>query len=184
LLSNAFKFTLAGEIKVELKKAGEVAQLAISDTGTGIPAEALPHVFQRFNRVKGARGRSYEGSGIGLALVQELVKLHGGNVSVQSEVDRGSTFTIDIPLGKTHLPPERIGAARQLASTGLRGQSYVEEALRWLGTNDGNGDGLGSMLASETSDLPVKPAALNGEPRKRVLLADDNADMRRYMRRL
>jgi signal transduction histidine kinase/DNA-binding response OmpR family regulator len=184
LLSNAFKFTLAGEIKVELKKAGEVAQLAISDTGTGIPAEALPHVFQRFNRVKGARGRSYEGSGIGLALVQELVKLHGGNVSVQSEVDRGSTFTIDIPLGKTHLPPERIGAARQLASTGLRGQSYVEEALRWLGTNDGNGDGLGSMLASETSDLPVKPAALNGEPRKRVLLADDNADMRSYMRRL
>jgi PAS domain S-box-containing protein len=176
LLSNAFKFTLDGGIKVELRQAGEMVELSVIDTGTGIPAEALPRIFERFHRVKGARGRSYEGSGIGLALVQELVKLHGGNVSVQSELDRGTTFTVSIPLGKAHLPAERIGAERQLPSTGLRGQSYVDEALRWLQTN---GD------ATETSDLPViPPARVSTKPRKKVLLADDNADMRDYVHRL
>ena len=175
LLSNAFKFTLNGEIKVRLRQAGKTAELSVSDTGTGIPAEALPRIFERFHRVKGARGRSYEGSGIGLALVQELVKLHGGNVSVESEVDQGTTFTISIPLGKAHLPSERIGAERQLPSTGLRGQSYVEEALRWLQPTDGD--------ATETTDLPISPRTASGR-RKKILLADDNADMRDYVRRL
>ena len=177
LLSNAFKFTLSGGITVKLKQADESVELSVSDTGTGIPAEALPRIFERFHRVKGARGRSYEGSGIGLALVQELVKLHGGNVSVQSVVDRGTTFTVSIPLGKAHLPAERIGAERQLPSTGLRGQSYVEEALRWLHPSDDD--------ATETDDLPVVSAArTTRKPRKKVLLADDNADMRDYVRRL
>ena len=183
LLSNAFKFTLAGEIKVELRQAGESVELSVIDTGTGIPAEALPHLFDRFHRVKGARGRSYEGSGIGLALIQELVKLHGGSVSVQSEIDRGTTFTVTIPLGKDHLPAERIGVERQLSSTGLRSQSYVEEALRWLRPGNGEENLPVATLASETSDLLVKPPPA-GVPRKRVLLADDNADMRDYVRRL
>lgn len=177
LLSNAFKFTLAGGIKVKLRQAGETAELSVTDTGTGIPAKALPRIFERFHRVKGALGRSYEGSGIGLALVQELVKLHGGDVSVQSEVDRGTTFTVSIPLGKAHLPAERIGAERQLPSTGLRSQSYVDEALRWLRPTDD--------VTSETTDLPViaPPGAKTG-PRKKVLLADDNSDMRDYVHRL
>jgi len=178
LLSNAFKFTLSGAIKVELRQAEETVELSVSDTGTGIPAEALPRIFERFHRVKGVRGRSYEGSGIGLALVRELVKLHGGNVSVQSEVDRGTTFTVSIPLGNAHLPQERIRAERQLPSTGLRGQSFVEEALRWLRPNG---------EVTQTSDLlatpPLTPRTANG-PRKKVLLADDNADMRDYVRRL
>jgi signal transduction histidine kinase/DNA-binding response OmpR family regulator/PAS domain-containing protein len=184
LLSNAFKFTLEGEIKVELRQAGEMVQLSIIDTGNGIPAEALPHVFERFHRVKGARGRSYEGSGIGLALVQELVSLHGGTVSVRTEVDRGSTFMVEIPLGKAHLPAERIGAGRHLPSTAQRGQSYVEEALRWLQPTNGNHDLPISTLDSETSDLLVKTASLDEGPRKLILLADDNADMRDYVRRL
>lgn len=178
LLSNAFTFTMHGEIKVELRQTGETVELSVSDTGTGIPAEELPHVFERFHRVKGVRGRSYEGSGIGLALVQELVKLHGGNVSVQSEVDRGTTFTVSIPVGKAHLPEERIGAQRQLPSTGLRGQSYVEEALRWLRPTD---------ITSETGDLfGSRPPSTRtaATPRKKILLADDNADMRDYVRRL
>src|SRR5262249_7041090 len=137
LLSNAFKFTFEGEISVKLRIAdcgfrneeeGERCEvneqgagksairnprsaiLSVRDTGTGIPEAELPHLFERFHRVKGARGRSYEGSGIGLALVQELVKLHCGEVSVESEVNRGSEFTVMIPLGKAHLPAERIGA--------------------------------------------------------------------------
>ena len=185
LLSNAFKFTLAGDIKVELRQAGNTAELSIIDTGIGIPAEDVPHVFERFHRVKGARGRSYEGSGIGLALVQELVKLHGGNVSVQSEVDACSKFTVTTPLGKDHLPAERIGAERQLPSTGLRTQSYVEEALRWLQPANGEKDATVATLDSETMDALVSVSSLaSPAPRKKVLLADDNADMREYVRRL
>src|SRR5262245_7747909 len=120
LISNAFKFTFEGQIEVSLKTAGGSVELTVRDTGAGIPAEELPHIFDRFHRVKGVRGRSYEGSGIGLALVQELVKLHGGTARVESEVGRGSAFTVSIPFGKAHLPAEHIGAARTLASAGLR----------------------------------------------------------------
>jgi signal transduction histidine kinase len=82
LLSNAFKFTFEGEIRVTvgLTDDGRSARLAVSDTGTGIQPHELPRVFERFHRVEGARGRSFEGSGIGLALTQELVKLHGGEI--------------------------------------------------------------------------------------------------------
>src|SRR5215472_8171978 len=132
LLSNAFKFTFVGEISVSLRRVGEMVELAVRDTGTGIPANEIPYLFERFHRVKGARGRSLEGSGIGLALVQELVKLHGGAVRVESDVDRGSTFTVTIPLGTAHLPADRIESTRPLTSTGLRAEVYVEEALRWL----------------------------------------------------
>jgi signal transduction histidine kinase len=110
LLSNAFKFTFKGEIEVSLLQIGDTVELRIRDTGIGIPVEDLPHLFERFYRVQGARGRTWEGSGIGLALVQELANLHGGNVQVESELNRGTTFTVSIPLGKSHLPTERIGA--------------------------------------------------------------------------
>src|SRR5690606_1995566 len=80
LLSNAFKFTLEGGIQVSLRARGDAAVLTVRDTGTGIPASELPRLFERFHRVEGARGRSFEGSGIGLALVQELVRLHGGTI--------------------------------------------------------------------------------------------------------
>jgi signal transduction histidine kinase len=170
LLSNAFKFTFEGGIKITLKEKDERVELVVSDTGTGIPEEELQHLFERFHRVKGARGRSYEGSGIGLALVQELVKLHGGTVSVVSEVDRGTKFTVRIPTGSDHLPADRLGrGSKTLVSTGLRGEAYVEEGLKWLPSN---GDGR------ETS-APVEATA-----RPRILLADDNADMRDYLRRL
>jgi PAS domain S-box-containing protein len=209
LLSNAFKFTFEGEIEVRLRieeerESGEAGEreggksvtrnphsafLTVRDTGAGIPAEELPRLFERFHRVKGARGRTFEGSGIGLALVQELVKLHGGGVRVTSEVDRGSAFTVTIPLGKSHLPADRIGSARSLVSTGLRGEAYVEEALRWLPEEDWEtmrrGDGAtGSAERHEIEDMvsPRRPVAQSPNPR--VLLADDNADMREYTRRL
>jgi len=173
LVSNAFKFTFSGTIRVSLREEGQTVQLAVSDTGTGIPPEELPRLFERFYRNKEARGRSYEGTGIGLALVQELARLHGGTVHVTSVLDRGSQFTVTIPSGKDHLPAERIGAQRALASTSLGAQSYVEEVLSWLPTN----------IETSIESLPVAPF-VSTTASARILLADDNADMREYLRRL
>jgi PAS domain S-box-containing protein len=183
LLSNAFKYTFSGEIEIAIRVVGSKVELSVRDTGTGIPPAEIPELFERFHRVKGARGRSYEGSGIGLALVQELVKLHGGDVRVQSEVDRGSTFTVAIPLGSSHLPPDRVGGARTLMSTGVAAGAYVKELLGWLpddSTELIEEDNAYRRRASET------PPGSVGEPRQRsrILLADDNADMRKYVRRL
>jgi len=178
LLSNAFKFTFEGKIVVSLRDSAEAVELEVSDTGTGIPEAELPHLFERFHRVKAALGRSYEGSGIGLALVHELVKLHGGTVNVRSEVGRGSTFTVSIPAGSAHLPHDRIYGRRTLASTGLRREAYVHEVLKWL-SEDGNlSEDFGSLIPESFTSTHV------GEPRARILLADDNADMRDYVRRL
>ena len=174
LISNAFKFTFEGEIRVSLKEKDDRVELSVSDTGTGIPEDELEHLFERFHRVKGARGRSYEGSGIGLALVQELVKLHSGTVRVVSDVERGSTFSVSIPIGSDHLPTERLGASKTLVSTGLRGEAYVDEVVKWLPLNGENFETL-SENASEIAEAAIRP---------RILLADDNADMRDYVRRL
>ncbi|HEY3744001.1 MAG TPA: response regulator, partial [Bryobacteraceae bacterium] len=187
LLSNAFKFTFEGEIEISLRPAGSSVEMKVRDTGTGISADEIPRLFERFHRMRGARGRSYEGSGIGLALVQELVKLHSGNVRVESEVDRGTTFTVTIPLGKDHLSADRIGGARTLASTGLGGEAYLQEALRWLPEEHGTTDQsvvndvqAVSLFASSES----LPSTLKHEAGSRILLADDNADMRQYVQRL
>jgi PAS domain S-box-containing protein len=110
LLSNAFKFTFEGTIEVSLRQKSGKFQLAITDTGTGIPPDELPRLFERFHRVEGAKGRTYEGSGIGLALVQELARLHGGIVTVESEYGKGSTFRVSIPAGKSHLRSSRLAA--------------------------------------------------------------------------
>ncbi len=115
LLSNAFKFTFEGQITVELRSAGDRVELRVSDTGVGIPEADLPRMFERFHRVKHARARTHEGTGIGLALVQELARFHGGGVAVASQEGRGTTFTVTIRTGTAHLPPERVSArARRL----------------------------------------------------------------------
>jgi PAS domain S-box-containing protein len=183
LLSNAFKFTLEGEIEVSLRLVDSAVEMKVRDTGTGVPATEIPRLFERFHRVKGARGRSYEGSGIGLALVQELVKLHGGNVHVQSEADRGSTFTVTIPLGKDHLPADRIGSARTMGSTGLGGEVYVQEALRWLPETQDAEEGIQIAPLFSPPDT-LSHSATECEQPSRILVADDNADMRDYVQRL
>jgi signal transduction histidine kinase/DNA-binding response OmpR family regulator len=178
LVSNAFKFTLSGRIEVKLRTSGTQVQLTVRDTGVGIPAEELPKVFERFHRVEISRGRTQEGSGIGLALVRELVKLHGGTVSVESAPGRGSLFTVSLPRGNEHLPDDRINAARTLTSTSLGAAPFVSEALRWLPDSSNEG-GDGSFV---TSHEPLREVA--DERRFHVLLADDNTDMRDYVSRL
>ncbi len=184
LLSNAFKFTLEGEIKVTLRPLDDHIELEVRDTGTGIPASEIPHIFERFHRVIGAKGRTYEGTGIGLSLVQELVRSHGGTIRVSSIVDQGTSFIVSIPLGCGHLPSERIGATRTLSSTSTGAVAYVEEALRWL-PETGNGE----MQSSSRTALAWKPpqrtaSSLLPTPSPYILLADDNTDMRDYLKRI
>lgn len=188
LLSNAFKFTFTGSITVRLQWADTQVELTVEDTGIGIPSEELPHLFERFHRVPGACGRTIEGSGIGLSLVQELVKLHGGNIGVSSVVDRGTCFVVSIPTGLAHLPQDRIGATRALASTSISADSFLEEALRWQPEEDGN---LLSERAGEqvdNSSCVTCPSTLlplcSSAPSARILLAEDNADMRGYVQQL
>jgi PAS domain S-box-containing protein len=212
LLSNAFKFTFVGEITVRLKwiEANDIdndtevvdadcdteapclepatfkrsAVLEIHDTGIGIPAAELPHLFERFHRVKGAQGRSFEGSGIGLSLVQELVKLHQGTIEVNSVEGEGTCFAIAIPFGTAHLPQDRIRTTPTLVSTASSTNAYVEEALRWLPAEP---------LSAEAPLLEIETLAVQQEPPfalppstsvAKILLADDNVDMRNYVKRL
>ena len=185
LLSNAFKFTFEGEIAVTVSAAGPHAELRVRDTGTGVAPEEMPRLFERFHRVENARGRTHEGSGIGLALVQELVKLHGGSIAAESTPGRGTTFAVRLPLGSAHLPPDQIGASRRLDSTVTGAGPFVEEALRWL-PEEGRDD-LGSELPSRYEELPTPAPGSDHEAaaeRPRVLVADDNRDMRQYIVRL
>jgi PAS domain S-box-containing protein len=159
-----------------LRDIGSAAELSVSDTGTGIPAEALPRLFERFYRVETGHGRTYEGSGIGLSLVQQLVGLHGGAVRVQSEVGAGSTFYVSVPFGSAHLPQDQVRRPESPSSQARNvavGQGFVEEALRWLPDEIG---------------IPERERAVTGlgpdRRRARIVLADDNADMRQYVQRI
>ncbi|HET9594225.1 MAG TPA: ATP-binding protein [Anaeromyxobacteraceae bacterium] len=182
LVSNAFKFTFEGEIAVRVERGPGEVRLVVADTGTGIVPEHLPHVFDRFYRVEGARGRTYEGTGIGLALVRELARLHGGSATVASEPGQGTTFTIAIPAGDAHLPRERIRAARTQPSTALGVRPFVDEAAGWIGAG-GPLDGNGEPADAGRADAPT--GARPGKGRgAHLLVADDNADMRAYLARL
>jgi signal transduction histidine kinase len=170
-LSNALKFTFEGRIRVAVRAAGARAEMVVEDTGIGVAAAELPRLFERFHRVEGARARTHEGTGIGLALVRELVSLHGGDIAIESEVGRGTRFTVSIPFGAAHLPSDRVRASRTMASTAVRADLFVNEALRWL--------------PDEPAARPTPLAAPDTEtPRFRIVLADDNADMRDYVQRL
>jgi DNA-binding NtrC family response regulator/signal transduction histidine kinase len=181
LLSNAFKFTFEGSVTVTLQSTNQAVELQVRDTGVGIPEEHRERVFERFHRIEGTHARTYEGTGIGLAFVQELVRLHGGDVRVDSTLGQGSTFTVRIPRGTAHLPMERIQAARSIASTGVRAAVYAEEAQRWLPDEWSPVDVTALPKSASLTPLPqAEPVA----DRELIVVADDNADMRKYLRHL
>ena len=132
LISNAFKFTFEGEIKVSLRLCGEKAEFSVSDTGEGIPSDELSRIFDRFHRVRGTRSRTHEGTGIGLSLVQELARL-----SVAKFVCRALKVRDRLlPLPSRRTGPTRLKnifpGRRMLTPTRLGAMPFVEEALRWL----------------------------------------------------
>ena len=193
LLSNAFKFTFEGGITVTLRLVGGAAELAVRDSGTGIAAHEMPRLFERFHRIENVWGRTHEGSGIGLALVQELVKLHGGTVTAQSktvgeavsEAACGSTFLVRVPLGTGHLPPEQVESGRTGAQPSAGDSLFVQEALRWLPDALQPPDsGAGGPTAPDHALGDAFALGPTDACRPRVLVADDNVDMRRYIQRL
>lgn len=180
LISNALKFTFEGGIDIQQRVVGSHVELSVSDTGTGIPESEMPRIFDRFHRIANARSRTHEGSGIGLALVQELVRLHGGLVRAKSVLGKGTTFTVLVPLGSAHLPAELVRTPRPPASASVNSEAYVEEALRWL---PGEADETG-LLAEGTPPLSAGSLPRDPKRRARILLVDDNHDMREYVGRL
>ena len=176
LISNAFKHTFDGEIAIGLTSRDGQAVLTVADTGVGIPEHEIGHVFERFHRVPSARSRTHEGSGIGLSLVRELVRMHGGTITAQSEVGVGTTFEVRIPLGYAHLPAEHVHheTVSPLSTEEHRVISpFVREAASWSGQHDEPAP-VEPDSASESSALAQAD----------VLVVDDNADMRQYISRL
>jgi signal transduction histidine kinase len=196
LLSNALKFTFSGHVSVAQRIEGESVLLQVTDSGCGIAAEDLPHIFERFFRGRASQTRTHEGSGIGLSLVQELVKLHGGRIDARSELGRGTSMTVRIPRGSAHLDANRIVAPRALTSSRLGAlHPFVEEALGWLpdklklvatseaaaGVSSGISAGLDGSCAEPLSHSNTDA---EHEPLADILVVDDNADMRAYLCRL
>ena len=181
LLSNALKFTFEGGIRIGLEVVDGEARLAVSDTGTGIPADELPLLFDRFHRVTGARSRTHEGSGIGLALVAELAAAHGGRVDVASEAGQGTTFTVSVPLGSGHLPAAQVADAGPGDDNGVLDQVLARHAGR-VATHTSAWARDETSVPAEPDDAPGDEPGDDGrEPLGRVLVVDDNADMRRYI---
>ena len=187
LLSNALKYTFAGAVRVTLHQAGGQAVLRVSDTGVGIPPQEMPRLFERFHRGTASRARSNEGSGIGLALVKELIALHGGRITADSEPGTGTTFTVRIPLGRAHLAPASVlpAGSGSTAVDPAAVDPYVQEALRWLPGVAGASAAGPAAAGPAGSDVPgLAGPPRPGAPVVSVLVADDNADMREYLQRL
>jgi PAS domain S-box-containing protein len=170
LVSNAFKATLDGSIEVRLRNVDGHVRLSVRDTGRGIEPEEMERLFQRFHRARSV-ARSYEGTGIGLALVKELTELHGGEVAASSTLGAGSEFTVTLPFGSSHLPADQVYADSVEAAASIAGL-FVEEAMSWI-------EEPGDRLTPAVLPAVAGPAA--AEARSRVLIADDNSDLRRYL---
>src|SRR6187455_289727 len=135
LLSNAFKYTEEGFIEVSVTRNSDHVEIAVKDTGVGIPETEIDKIFERFHRVQNVKGRTQEGTGIGLAMVKELVKIHEGQISVQSTLNKGSVFTVRLPIGSQHAGQiPGVSLELKIAS---HSSSYVEEALQWIPETNG-----------------------------------------------
>ncbi|MBF2009697.1 MAG: response regulator [Chlorogloeopsis fritschii C42_A2020_084] len=165
LLSNAMKFTPeGGSISVRVQPQGENCLLQVQDTGIGILKEQIPLLFERFRQAEGSENRSYEGTGLGLALVKELVEIHGGKVTVESVYGEGTTFSVWLIPGSAHLPPEQVLEASvevniSRAAVELADLELIEE-------------GIGEEQVTSTQPLT---------PGSSILVVDDNPDLRTYV---
>ena len=171
LLSNALKYTPKGEIHISTAFDDRGASVVVEDTGVGIDPSMHEAVFDRFRRMPSSQGRSVEGSGLGLSLVRNMVRMHGGDVTVRSEPGRGSRFVVSLPRGRSHLPGAMV-RPRPDYTHGGQTTTVVDEALQWATPVD---------PVSE-SDVVLPSGAAGHRPR--VLIVDDNPDLRSYLTQL
>src|SRR6185437_15924027 len=200
LISNAFKYSHRGSITVEVRQVDGRVQVSVTDTGVGIPGDQLEKIFDRFHRVENSGGRSQEGTGIGLAMVRELVRLHHGTIHVRSVVEEGSVFTVSLPLGKDHLPADRVFEPPEPAVKQYESEAFVAEAMKWIPATEEEweegalperwgesilpgGDGKAGEDGVE-DEMGGFGEETEDDGRYTVVLADDNADMRGYVGRL
>lgn len=177
-----------------LAEDGRHMLFSVQDSGCGIPSHEIHRIFEKFHRVHDQKGRSFEGTGIGLALTQELVKLHGGKLELESTYGQGTTFSVRIPIGNTHLPKTQLVRSDHpdmvYFSPRSYGQSVVEEASQWA-ARDTSKEGMrnnGGALSTASSDTNSTVALQTSQwvPISsrgcRILIADDSEDMRRYVK--
>jgi signal transduction histidine kinase len=172
LISNALKHTLTGSIHIALEETEAFAVLRVKDTGTGIPKEELSNIFKRFHRVHNNLSRSHEGTGIGLALVKELVALQGGSITVESTEGEGTEFKVTIPKGRAHLDPKRILPADATPISGTLKQSFLSEVNLWQ-----HDDVVESQQNAESLSSTQAQGAL-------ILVVDDNPQMLNYLKKI
>lgn len=173
LLSNAMKFTPGdGSISVTLQPLGDHCLLKIIDTGIGIRADQIPYLFERFRQAEGSANRSYEGSGLGLALVKELVEMHGGQIAVESNYGTGSTFTIWLQTGVAHLPPQQV--------IDVHAEIQQNRAAVELADVEADLQDLEPLPTLEPLPEVSEPVISLAQP-AHVLIVDDNPDVRSYV---
>jgi signal transduction histidine kinase len=182
LLSNAVKFTQQGAIDVSTEIVDGAIRLSVADTGIGIKEDQLPHVFDRFRQADGSVSREYAGTGIGLAIVKENARLHGGDVAVHSQYGKGTTFRVTIPLGKAHLNPSWVTEATEDEPAALVGGETTSAAMiqvpRFRVVEEGAAD------RSDVAEINRAAAAARDAERQTILYAEDNADLRQHVREL
>jgi signal transduction histidine kinase/DNA-binding response OmpR family regulator len=181
LLSNALKFTPeGGSVRVAVATEDDVVRVSVRDSGPGIPAADLPHVFDRFYRANAEGAHGQAGSGVGLALTKELVDLHGGTLTVDSEEGFGSQFMLTLPRGHDHLrPDEMVGAGQPL-------DAFPEPLQPTLFPASGRREDQASDASApdrdDTSYATGTGAGGETEDRTTILLVEDHAEVRAYIR--
>ncbi|MGJ5634274.1 response regulator [Nostoc sp. CALU 1950] len=175
LLSNAMKFTPeGGTISVRLKSEHNRCILQVQDTGIGIVQEQIPHLFERFRQAEGSANRSYEGSGLGLALVKELVELHGGQVTVESVYGEGTTFSLWLVTGNAHLPAQQV-----LETSTELNTSRASVELADLELVESTTDHIEDITRNFAPSIDTQDSALKTQ--HSILVVDDNPDLRTYV---
>ncbi|MEH1847155.1 MAG: response regulator [Nostoc sp.] len=190
LLSNAMKFTSeGGTISIRLKSENNRCILQVQDTGIGIVKEQIPHLFERFRQAEGSANRSYEGSGLGLALVEELVELHGGQVTVESVYGEGTTFSLWLVTGNAHLPAQQVLETPTEVNTSRASVELADLELVESTTNNIEDITKNFSPSIDTQDSALKTqqrqTAQQGENThtagSSILVVDDNRDLRTYV---
>ena len=176
LLINAIKFTAGGgRITCRAERRADQLVVSVSDSGVGIQSDDLPHIFDRFWQADTSSQRKHQGTGIGLALVKELVEALEGHVTVESEVDRGTTFTITLPWIE---PPRTDPNDQPVAVLPPAGPAEPQDA--WLVNLYRRAELFPGLPSLKESLRPDELSASDGRPR--VLIADDEPDMLRFLR--